>query len=508
MRRFLSILLVVSLLLVGCTPTEKPYVPTGDALYNPATSSPSDPEVQGQDLKLCYYEELGLNPYQVANYTNRSLFNLLYQGLFATDRDYNVVPILCARYTVSRDMRTYVFYPEKATFSDGSPLTAQDVAASLEYARTSPVYSGRLRYVTEISLTEDGGVKITLQISYAELPLLLDIPIVKEADLEAEYPTGTGAYRISSGISGRGLLKNEKWWCKATLHVTAAYVPLVAVESNEQIRDAFELQGVGMVCTDPGSGTYVDYRGDHEIWEMENGIFLYLGCNEESDIFKIPEMRQALTYAIDRSALAESIYDGFATPATLPADPASPYYNHTMAAQYSYKPEIFQQAVIDAGMEGQMVRILVNKQDSSRLRAARAIADMMVACGMKATVMSMNPGDYAAHLIWGDYDLHLGQTMLSPTMDLSAFFAADGSLNHWGMSDTALLALCWDAMANIGNYTTLYKAVLKDAMLCPLLFRSYAIYAKRGLMSDLTPARDQIFFYDLGKTMEDVLDKG
>jgi len=35
------------------------------------------------------------------------------------------------------------------------------------------------------------------------------------------------------------------------------------------------------------------------------------------------------------------------------------------------------------------------------------------------------------------------------------------------------------------------------------LLRSYAIYAQRGQFSSLTPARDNVFFYHLGKTMED-----
>jgi hypothetical protein len=39
-------------------------------------------------------------------------------------------------------------------------------------------------------------------------------------------------------------------------------------------------------------------------------------------------------------------------------------------------------------------------------------------------------------------------------------------------------------------------------MLCPILFRSYAIYVQRGLLDDLTPARDNIFYYDLGLTLE------
>ena len=45
--------------------------------------------------------------------------------------------------------------------------------------------------------------------------------------------------------------------------------------------------------------------------------------------------------------------------------------------------------------------------------------------------------------------------------------------------------------------------VMEDAQLIPILFRSYAVYATRGLVTELTPARDNLFFYTLERTMAD-----
>jgi hypothetical protein len=42
---------------------------------------------------------------------------------------------------------------------------------------------------------------------------------------------------------------------------------------------------------------------------------------------------------------------------------------------------------------------------------------------------------------------------------------------------------------------------MNDGRLVPILVRSYAVYAIRGLLTGLTPARDNIFYYSLGKTM-------
>jgi hypothetical protein len=44
---------------------------------------------------------------------------------------------------------------------------------------------------------------------------------------------------------------------------------------------------------------------------------------------------------------------------------------------------------------------------------------------------------------------------------------------------------------------------MDGGLLCPILFRSYAIYATRGLVSQLNPARDNMFYYSIGKTLAD-----
>jgi hypothetical protein len=46
---------------------------------------------------------------------------------------------------------------------------------------------------------------------------------------------------------------------------------------------------------------------------------------------------------------------------------------------------------------------------------------------------------------------------------------------------------------------------MDDGRLCPILFRSYAVYATRGLLTGLTPARDSVFYYSLGRSMENAL---
>ena len=74
-----------------------------------------------------------------------------------------------------------------------------------------------------------------------------------------------------------------------------------------------------------------------------------------------------------------------------------------------------------------------------------------------------------------------------------------------GLSDAVLYSYCKDALENSGNYYNLHQAVANDGRVCPILFGSYAIYAERGLLTQLQPSRDNVFFYTLGRTEEDAM---
>ena len=516
MKRLLSVLLcslLLMTLLTGCVEELSPYVPTGSGLYQPDMETvPGDTQPEGTELALAYYPDSSMNPFTATDVTNRALFSLMYQGLFTVNRNYEAVPILCSRYTVSLDLRVYTFYiEENVTFWDGTPLTPVDVVMSLHRAKSSPVYKGRFTHVYDLSKGDDGGVTVYLDTPCENFPLLLDIPIVKDTELDDPIPSGSGPYRFEQTASGARLRRVESWWCSAKLPVSASAIPLRAAQSPKQIRDDFEFSKLGLVCADPNSDQYADFRSDYELWDCENGNFLYLGCNLNSPAFGNGELRSALTYAVDRAALTEKYYHGFARSAALAASPQSPFYSGALAEHYAYDPYRFAQAVqsvkpllTDEWGQEYTVQLLVNSGDPLRVQVARDIQKMLQAGGLDVELDAQPYEDYMKTLEKGKYDLYLGQTRLSPTMDLTAFFAPDGSMNYGGMADATIYSLCLDALANRGNFYNLHTAIAEDGRLCPILFQSYAVFANRGLVSGLTPARDAVFYYDLGKTDVDV----
>ena len=515
MKRILPLLLTLCLILgcfSGCAAEDTPYIPHGDALApEEADVSLEDIPVDDtpQELTLAYYPDRSMNPFKANDFTNRTLFSLIYQGLFSTGSDFEAVPILCQSYRVSADYRTYTIYLNDATFSDGSTVTTEDVLASFQAAQSSKYYGSRFTHLAKISLSEDGGIVFSLRTPVEDFIALLDIPIVKASQVDAEHPIGSGPYLLASNLTGAQLRRVSGWWCNSTdLLITAEAIPLVAAESPTQIRDEFEFADVGLVCADPCSDTYADYRCDYELWNCDNGIMVYIGCNiaySQDDVFQKPTLRSTLTYAIDRDELVKDNYNGFARPTAIAMDPGHPYYSAALNSKYSYDPVKFINAMSMVKLPKDPIRLLVNSDDSMRMRLGRDIVEMLTECGLNIVLVEKTNNEFIQDVKYGKYDLYLGQTRLPPNMDLSEFFRPWGNLS-WGSVDNAdLYTLCKEALDNHGNYYNLHKAVADDGRIIPLLFCSYAIYADRGLVSELQPSRDNVFFYTLGRTSTDAL---
>ena len=519
MKKLIALLLCLCLttsLFAGCgSDSEEEYIPTGDALLMEGEEPTEDLSNQApQEFSMAYYPNRDLNPLTSHDSTNRALFSLIYQGLFSVDRNYTAVPVLCKSFRVSPDSKNWTFYIEEgATFSDGTPLTVEDVLATYEAARTnskefSSYYAGRFTHIREITATEDGGISINLNTAFEDLCLLLDIPILKASEITAEKPLGTGPYILSGSLAGSQLRRNLNWWCHdAQLVVTADSIPLVNAQSDTHIRDQFEFEDVGIVCANPCSDTYADYRCDYELWDVDNGVMLYLGFNitfAQKEFFADASVRKAFTYAIDRQEIVDTFYNGFAQAATLPASPSSPWYSKTLAENYTFNPMKFIETLSRLKQPDEPLRLIVNKDDSVRLKVADYIAATLNDYGLKVEVKKYNTATYSAVYYAGNFDFYLGQVRLSPNMDLSTFYGPLGSLHYNGTDDAATYSLCKDALANSGNYYNLHQRVMEDARIIPLLFHRYNVYADRGLVTDLTPSRDNVFFYTLNKTCDSI----
>ena len=229
MKKILPLILVFSLLLsllTGCVPENRPYEPTGDALAEAdADLDATEPTGDGstQDLTLIYYPDRSLNPFTCADFTNQVVLSLVYQSLFNVGRNGEAVPILCESYEVNANYKTYTFYLDaNAKFSDGTRVTLDDVQASFEAAKASNYFGGRFLHVSSFASNGE-GFTIQLDTPMEDFLLLMDIPIVKASEVEAESPVGLSAPYV--GIrrwQARGQTEKRKRGIK--LHLEQAVI--------------------------------------------------------------------------------------------------------------------------------------------------------------------------------------------------------------------------------------------------------------------------------------------
>ncbi len=519
MKRTIALLLAVLLalgLFSGCGSSidNSGYEPTGDALLGEDEDPPEETvDEDTQELTLAYYPNRSMNPLFGSDYTNRVLMSLIYQGMFAVDSKKNVTPILCSSYRVNARQTTWTFYlDENATFSDGSKVTIQDVEASYNRARENDYYKNRFRHLLELKVMEDGGLTFYLDTPYENFPLLMDIPIVKANEVEAEHPLGTGPYLFYQDTSGSSLQRVASWWCEgAKCPAVDKNISLVEVSNPAQIRDEFQFGSLSLACTNPMSANFAEYRSDYELWSIESGYMMYIGCNVMySDFFEDGTLRTYLTYAIDRQTLAESTYNGLVNTVTLPCSPNDTYYSNSLAKNYEYDSLKF----IDSFRSFKMprdektngyktMRLLVNSDDSARVEIARDIAETLTDLGLPCEAMERSAGVYKDVLYASNYDIYLGLTRLSPTNDMTEFFRPYGEMRWGGLSHESLYSMVKSTLENTGNFYNFHKILADDGRIIPILFGYYNIYTQRGVVPDLAPSRDNVFYYSIGKNMKD-----
>ena len=139
-------------------------------------------EQKKQDVKLTsfalpYLKGETADPITCPDGAMQTLGALVYEGLFALDGQFEAQPALAESYTYDAARYTYtITLRSGVTFSDGSAVTAQDVANSLRRAQSSARYSGRLAEVSDIRAS-GGAVRITLTGDNRSFVSRLDIPL-------------------------------------------------------------------------------------------------------------------------------------------------------------------------------------------------------------------------------------------------------------------------------------------------------------------------------------------
>jgi peptide/nickel transport system substrate-binding protein len=150
-----------------------------------------------------------LDPMRSASNGNIETFGLLYARLLRLNAETSKLePSLAESWEASGDGKAYTFRLRDAKFSDGTPITAEDVVFSLERVRTSKesAYPAPLAAIESISASDPKTVIVKLKHPFGPMLSNLEIwnmGVVSKKDVDsrgdkafADVPVTSGPYKV------------------------------------------------------------------------------------------------------------------------------------------------------------------------------------------------------------------------------------------------------------------------------------------------------------------------
>ncbi len=500
-KSLLALALLLALLpLSGCSDWEDPaqddVFQTLKEYYN--TEEPDREPSPLTSFSLPYFEGETADPISCTEGPHQVLGALLYEGLFTLDPHWEPQPVLAESYTYNAAAHTYTIELRSGiTFSDGSPLNAYDVVSTLQRARSSPRYASRLQDVSSV-YSYGNTVEINLHRDNAQLPALLDIPIIKAGTEDTAFPIGTGPYYYTNEGGNPRLLANTAWHVGKPLPLQE--IGLVRCKDNDSVAYAFYAREVQLLAYDltATNGSNVSGIGINE--DAPSTAMHYIGINVNHEPLNNPALRRALSLGIDRGECVSAYLLSHGLPAQYPLSPASALY--PSEEDVAYSPDNFNSAMSAAGYtSGKSIPLtmIVNAENEFKISAAQKIAADLSRHDIKISVEVLPWDTYLQRLRSGNFDLYYSECRMTADWDLRNLLGTGGTLNYGGYTNPQMdslmqAALSSDKQQSSEAYGKLYQYFEQQSPILPVCFKSLSVLMPSGAVDEITPTAANPFY--------------
>jgi oligopeptide transport system substrate-binding protein len=384
-----------------------------------------------------------LDPHKTSTVNEAHILRDLFQGLIMQDKNAELIPGAAESWTISPDGTTYTFkLRADGKWSDGSPVTADDFvysfrrlldpATGAEYASMLYVIKNGEELNTGKAKPEDLGVK-AIDPTTVEITLKVATPYFLEMlTHQATYPVNkasieklgadwikpgnlvsNGAFKLAEFVPNDHikLVRNPNFFDAASVKLDVVnYIPTEDRSTAIKRFEAGELDSNDDLPTEQLSDLKTKFGG-----QLRVGPFLgtyYYAIKTDKAPWNNPELRNAVSMAIDRDFLADKVWQGAMLPGYSMVPPGIKGYE-AQKAKFAEKSQLDREDDAKAILEKLgygpdhplKMEIRYNTSENHK-NTAVAIQEQLKPLGIEVTLLNADMKSHYAHLEHkGDFDV-------------------------------------------------------------------------------------------------------
>ncbi len=405
-----------------------------------------------------------INPLLAVSQTDQDLTTLIYSGLMRTNKEGEIVADLASSYEVSEDGTEYaVHLKESATFHDGKPVTAADVEFTVLHAQNPEIKSPRRADWEGVAVRVDDERTIVFTLPHAYAPFLENMQMgilpkhLWESIPTDEFPfhvlntkpVGTGAYRVDAieandvGTPVSYTLRAFESFSLGTPYISEIVFHFFANE--ETLLEGMVEKTIDSVAGVSPEKIPLEERTDVQLVRAPSTrIFAVFLNQNHASVLADSAVREALTVAVDRKSLVQTVLGGYARPAYSPIPPGLLSKEVEIGQSTSTSPEgLAREALKDGGWklaeptststpdekavwkkkDAKLSFALATADTPELVATANAVADAWRAAGIDVSVQVYPLTEFNTTVLRPrSYDAVLFGEVVGRSLDLFAFW--------------------------------------------------------------------------------------
>ncbi len=534
MNKLTALLLIFALTLTGCGANKTDGQPqdleaTEGTSSSTSTSAASDDfngesttqlqeneaPVSGGTLHMSMRKPHTLNPLLNEDITVDGVLKLIFEPLFMLDEKQNIQPNLANGYLLGDDGKSVaISLRDDAVWSDGTPITADDLIFSLDTikaASAGSIYKSVMTNVSGYHKTSSTTVVIEYSAPFGGCIYNLCFPIIPRH----YYSSGnTITSQQSMKPLGNGMFTFVDYRVVRDMHLKAGSnfrgkpyiedVTVTVMADKETEIAAFERGLIDIISVSPEEYGTINSQNEIDTTAYVSNQFEFLGFNFKNSALSNKNIRQAIAYSVPMDNIINNIYLGNAVKSITPVHPYSVLNKDAGVSDYTYDLNQARSLVAQSGLSTAQLTftILVNEDNSTRCEIAELIASELNQIGMQVTVYRVPFAEYVSLLQNDSFTLFLGGTEFTPRVDLRQMLLSSsqsGGMNYFNFSDMqmdSLLNNCLSASSDDSYKNAVAQMQKYCAQQLPMVgigFKSQLLLTDSELKGEKSPAVNNIF---------------